>query len=177
MASVFAKRYLPFYIGILVFAADFFSKYLTDTYLPLMRHNWLWYPYGGIGVFKNFFGIEFSLSHQINHGAAWGVLATYQLPLLYLRIALILFLLAYLLFFNKHQNRNIPIALIIAGATGNVFDYFIYGHVVDMLHFVLWGYDFPVFNLADSAIFIGVAYLLGLSLLENHSPKKKARRP
>lgn len=142
-----------------------------------MRPNWLWYPYGGVGVFKNFFGIEFSLSHQINHGAAWGVLADYQVPLLYLRIALISFLFFYALFLNKHPERNIPLALIIAGATGNVIDYFVYGHVVDMFHFVLWGYDFPVFNLADSAIFIGVAYLLGQSLMEScQAPKKKTRR-
>lgn len=144
-----------------------------------MRPNWLWYPYGGIGIFKNFLGIEFSISHQINHGAAWGMLADFQIPLLYLRIALISFLFIYTIFFNTNPKRNIPFVLIIAGATGNVIDYFLYGHVVDMLHFVLWGYDFPVFNLADSAIFIGVAYVLGQSLLETcHSstPKKKVRR-
>jgi signal peptidase II len=175
--SFFSKRFIPFYFGIFVFIADLLTKYLTNAHLPLMRSNWLWYPYGGIGIFKNFLGIEFSLSHQINHGAAWGVLADYQVPLLYLRMALIAFLLIYVLFFNKHPERNIPFALIIAGAAGNVVDYFLYGHVVDMFHFVLWGYDFPIFNLADSAIFIGVTYLLFLSLLEScSSPKKKVRR-
>jgi signal peptidase II len=172
------KRSFPWVLGIFILLADFVSKYLTNAYLPLMRPNWLWYPYGGIGVFKNFLGIEFSLSHQINHGAAWGALANYQIPLLYLRIFLIATLFVYTLFWNKHPERNIPLTLIIAGATGNVIDYFLYGHVVDMFHFVLWGYDFPVFNLADSAIFIGVAYLLTLSLLESctSTPKKKTRR-
>lgn len=159
----------------MVLAADCISKFLTNAYLPLMRPYWFWYPYGGIGIFKNFLGIEFSLSHQINHGAAWGVLAEYQVPLLFLRIILILFLAVYVFFFNRHSFKNISIALIIAGAVGNVIDYFVYGHVVDMFHFVLWGYDFPVFNLADSAIFMGVASLLTLSCIEN-SPKKKARR-
>lgn len=175
--SFFSKRFIPLYFGMFVFIADLLTKYLTNAHLPLMRSNWLWYPYGGIGIFKNFLGIEFSLSHQINHGAAWGVLADYQMPLLYLRMALIAFLLIYVLFFNKQPERNIPFALIIAGAAGNVVDYFLYGHVVDMLHFVLWGYDFPIFNLADSAIFIGVACLLALSLMEScSSPKKKVRR-
>lgn len=169
---LFSKKFLPLYLGIFVFAADFISKYLTNAYLPQMQRNWLWYPYGGIGVFKDFLGIEFSISHQINRGAAWGALADYQIPLLYLRIALITILIIYALFFNKHTNWGIPIALIIAGATGNVVDYFIYGHVVDMLHFVLWGYDFPVFNVADSAIFIGVTSLIVLSSLENNSPKR-----
>ncbi|HEV8051441.1 MAG TPA: signal peptidase II, partial [Parachlamydiaceae bacterium] len=107
----------------------------------------------------------------------WGVLAEYQVPLLYLRIVLITILVIYAFFFNKHANRSIPLALIIAGAAGNVVDYFIYGHVVDMLHFVLWGYDFPVFNIADSAIFIGVTSLLVMSCLENQpSPKKSKKR-
>lgn len=171
------KRVFPFVLGFFVLSADSIAKYLTNAYLPLMRPNWLWYPYGGIGIFKNFLGIEFSLSHQINHGAAWGILADYQISLLYLRIVLIAFLFFYIVFFNKKPERNTPLVLIIAGATSNVIDYFLYGHVVDMLHFVLWGYDFPVFNLADSAIFIGVAYLLGQSLLKSYNiPKKKVRR-
>lgn len=174
--SFLTRRMTPLYLGMFIFVADFISKYLTNAYLPQMRHYWLWYPYGGIGIFKNFFGIEFSLSHQINHGAAWGVLSDYQIPLLYLRIMLIAALVVYVLFFNKQPNRGIPIALIIAGAIGNVADFFVYGHVVDMLHFVLWGYDFPVFNLADTAIFLGVTYLLVLSFLEGQSSKKKARR-
>lgn len=127
-----------------------------------MHYSWI-YPYGGIGIFENFFGIEFSISHQINRGAAWGTFSEFQIYLLYLRIALILGLLVYTVGFNKKAFWNVPLALIIAGATGNVLDYFIYGYVVDMLHFVLWGYDFPVFNIADSSIFIGISWLLLLT--------------
>lgn len=172
---IFSKRLIPIYVGLLVFVVDFLSKLFTHTYLPLMKYGWLWYPYGGIGVFKDFFGIEFSLSHQINHGAAWGMFSNFQMPLLYLRIVLIFLLLLYAVFFNKHKNWNIPLALIIAGAASNVIDFFIYGHVIDMLHFVLWGYDFPVFNIADSAIFIGIASLLFLSTLEKKAPAKSKR--
>jgi signal peptidase II len=160
----------------LVFFTDYITKYLTHAFLPLVRSHWHSYPYGGIGIFKNLLGIEFSLNHQINHGAAWGTLANYQLPLLYLRILLVTALIIYTLFINKHPERNIPIILIITGAIGNILDYFIYGHVVDMLHFVFWGYDFPVFNLADSAIFIGISSLIVLSFLEHPITKKKARR-
>lgn len=173
--SLLNKKFLPFYIFLFVLAVDFASKYLTHTYLPVMNRSWLWYPYGGIPVFKNFFGIEFSVSHQINHGAAWGALSEYQIPLLYLRITLIAILIVYVLWMNKHPNRKIPLALIIAGAIGNVIDYFLYGHVVDMLHFVLWGYDFPVFNLADTAIFLGIVTLMILSSLESAPSKKRAR--
>lgn len=150
---------LAFIIGFFVLIADFISKYLTNQFLPLMQPYWQ-YPYGGIGIFKNFMGIEFSLSHQMNRGAAWGIFAEYQLPLLYLRIFLIIGIFFYFLFFNRNRSWDIPLMLIIAGALGNVIDYFIYGHVVDMLHFVLWGHDFPVFNVADSFIFIGISWLL-----------------
>jgi len=157
---------LPLYVAILVFILDFTSKFLTHNYLPRMRSSWLWYPYGGIGVFKDFFGIEFSLSHQINQGAAWGLFRDFQMPLLYLRIVLVIFLIVYAFWLNKQKNWSIPLALIISGAACNIFDYFLYGHVVDMLHFILWGYDFPVFNIADSAICIGIVWIIILSIME-----------
>lgn len=149
-------------VGIVVFVADVLTKYFTHIKLPIMRYS-TGYPYGGIPVFKDFYGIEFSISHQINKGAAWGVLSEYQMPLLYLRIGFIAALFIYFFFLNKNESWNIPLALIIAGALGNVLDYFLYGHVIDMFHAVLWGYDFPVFNVADSAICIGIAWLLGLT--------------
>lgn len=168
-------RFVPLIIGFFVLVTDILSKYLTHRTLPVMNRDALWYPYGGVGVFKNFFGIEFSISHQINYGAAWGTFAEYQIHLLYLRVALIFGLLIYAIFFNKHEGWRIPLALIIAGALGNVIDYFIYGHVVDMIHFVLWGFDFPVFNIADTAIFLGIASLIIMSSFEKSGSEKRFR--
>jgi signal peptidase II len=173
--SIFSRRLLPLLIGIFVFIIDVITKYLTHTHLSVMNRHTLWYPYGGIGVFKDFLGIEFSITHQINHGAAWGVLSNYQMPLLYFRIALVAALLFYAIFINKHKSWSIPLALIISGAAGNILDYFLYGHVVDMFHFVLWGYDFPVFNVADSAIFLGIASLLITSSFEKKTVKGRAK--
>lgn len=161
---------LSIFLGLFVYLLDFTTKYATNAYLPLMHgqlmHGFeLEYPYGGIGVFKNFLGIEFSITHQINRGAAWGFFSEYQLPLLFLRIALIIGLCLYAYLGNKGRSTaesrlNVPLALIIAGALGNVTDFFLYGHVVDMLHGVFFGYDFPVFNVADSAIFIGIVLMI-----------------
>lgn len=156
-------------IGIFFLFLDQFTKGLVHAYIPIMDSSLYWYPYGGIGVFKNFAGIEFSINYMTNTGAAWGVLGNYQLPLMILRIGLIIGLCVYLFYFNRHSSWQLPLMLIIAGAVGNVIDFFIYGHVVDMLHFVLWGYDFPVFNLADSAISIGIATLFLLSFFESTS--------
>ena len=117
------------------------------------------YPYGGISVFKNFCGIDFSIVHQINTGAAWGMFSNFQDYLLFFRIVMIGVILSYLVFFNKTPLRRLPLLLILSGAIGNVSDYFIYGHVVDMFYFNFWGYSYPVFNIADSVIFSGVAML------------------
>lgn len=156
-------------VGFIVLAADILTKWLTQAYIPLMNHHYPEYPYGGIGVFKNLFGIEFSIDHLQNTGAAWGKFANYQIPLLVLRFFFIGGLLIYLFFFNKHRNREIPLILIIVGAVGNVIDYFVYGHVIDMFHFVLWGYDFPVFNVADASISIGIFWLFFISLIDGDS--------
>ncbi|MEM1283417.1 MAG: signal peptidase II, partial [Chlamydiota bacterium] len=120
----------------------------------------MWFPFGGIAVFKNFFGVDFSIVHAINRGAAWGILSQYQQFLLVGRIILIVMVVVYALFFNSNRSYDMPLALIITGASANVLDYFLYGHVVDMFYFIFWGYHYPVFNVADSAICIGVAWLI-----------------
>ena len=113
-------------------------------------------------------GIDFSIVHVSNRGAAWGMLPSYQISLLLLRIALIIGMSVYLLFFNRNGYQTLPLTLVIAGASGNVVDTMSYGHVIDMFHFVFWGYDFPAFNIADSAICIGISWLFLLSFSTRH---------
>lgn len=161
---------LAILLGCFVFVLDVITKYLTQEYLPLNYLNPHFYPYGGIGVFKNFLGIEFSINHATNRGAAWGILAEFQSSLLILRIILVSAMLVYVLFYNKDVSKQIPLMLIMSGAIGNICDYFFYGHVIDMFHFIFWRYDYPIFNVADSAIFIGIVWLFLLSTLK---PKEK----
>lgn len=161
--GAFSFPWLPFFTGFFVLSADQLSKYFVHTKIPLMTHEAQWYPYNGIEVFENFLGIECSLVHAVNYGAAWGMFSDFQVPLLVLRILFIMGLSIYAIAFNKVKAFTIPLTLVIAGAVGNIIDYFVYGHVVDMIHFVFWGYDYPVFNIADSSIFIGVASLMLLS--------------
>jgi signal peptidase II len=56
--------------------------------------------------------------------------------------------------------NNIPYALIIGGAIGNVFDRLVHGYVIDYLDFYWGSYHWPAFNLADTAICIGAAALI-----------------
>lgn len=159
-------------IGTCVFflMIDVLTKAYSYFYLPPLAWSTSTYPYGGIGVFKNFFGIDFSINYVMNKGAAWGVLASFQEYLLYARMLIIAGLLTYLLFGKMEYFKRFSLSLVATGAIGNVIDYFAYGHVVDMFYFVLWGYSFPVFNVADSLIFTGICFLFLNSFLE----KKRA---
>jgi signal peptidase II len=156
-------------IGFIVLCADQVSKYLVDHNIARMSHETQWYPYNGVGIFENLFGIEFSIVHATNRGAAWGIFSEYTDFLLGFRIFFISGFIIYLLLYNKSKELTVPLTLIVVGALGNVIDYFLYGHVVDMFHFVLWGYDYPVFNIADSAIFIGVFSVVIMTIVKQKS--------
>jgi len=54
----------------------------------------------------------------------------------------------------------LPLALILAGAVGNLIDRIRFGEVIDFLDVYLGGYHWPAFNIADSAISIGAVFLL-----------------
>lgn len=171
-----ANSWAPFAL-FLILALDQLSKAFVDHYFARIDQGLLWYPYGGIGVFKDFFGVQFSLVHAINKGAAWSVFENYQLPLLFVRILLIVALIVFAYYYNKDKRLNFPLSLIIIGAIGNVIDFFIYGHVVDMFHFVFWGYSYPIFNVADMAVCIGVGWLVLDSLFTpSAKPKKSCRK-
>lgn len=163
-------------IAVILFMADALLKAYIHSEIPPIATSSPFFPYGGIGVFRGWHGIDFSIVHVINRGAAWGVFSSLQEYLLYARIAIIGGLLSYLLFVQAGAYRKFCLTLIATGAIGNVADYFIYGHVVDMFYFNFWGYSYPVFNLADSFIFMGIAFLLKEALVGKLSQSKKPVR-
>jgi signal peptidase II len=145
-------------IGIL--ALDFVTKGMVNFYLQPIQHAPNFFPFGGISVFQNFFGIDFCIHHVTNRGAAWGIGSGMQDLLLIVRIAVVAGLIAYLRISPKAREYRFPLAMIVAGGLGNILDYFIYGHVIDMFHLFFWGYSYPVFNIADASIFLGIVWLL-----------------
>lgn len=150
-------------VALFILFIDQASKWYIDRFVPYMVHDAQWYPYHGIPVFDHFMGIEFSIVHAINRGAAWGLFSEFPQALLLFRVVFVFGLLVYLIFYNENTRSLLPFTLIASGAIGNILDHFIYGHVVDMFHFVLWGYHYPVFNVADCAICCGVVSLIILS--------------
>jgi signal peptidase II len=65
-----------------------------------------------------------------------------------------------------------PLALVLGGALGNVIDRVVLGHVVDFLYFHYRGFAWPAFNVADSAISVGAAFLIWDSLRGKPAARK-----
>ncbi len=150
---------LVFYF--LIFIEDRFLKYYVECHVVPSCPWDVFYPYGGIGIMQGLFGgIDFSINHVTNRGAAWGVLANVHSVLLIVRCILVFGMVGYLLFFRQSAFKKMALGLIATGALGNIVDDFLYGHVIDMFHFKFWGYSFAVFNIADSAIFVGVVLMM-----------------
>ncbi|MCU7847332.1 MAG: signal peptidase II [Candidatus Thiodiazotropha sp. (ex Lucinoma kastoroae)] len=61
---------------------------------------------------------------------------------------------------REEQWIAVALSLIIGGAIGNVIDRILFGQVIDFLHFHYQGHYFPAFNVADSAITVGVVVML-----------------
>lgn len=109
-----------------------------------------------INVIKNFFYI----TYVKNTGAAWSILSGKQLFLIIFSIIVVLMLIIYLI--KKREYNKFEIvgySLLLAGAIGNLIDRVVYGYVIDYLDFYIFNYDFPIFNIADCCIVIGIMLL------------------
>jgi len=148
-----------------ILVTDFVSKGLINFYMSPAVHTSSFFPFGGVVVFQDFLGIDFCIHHVTNRGAAWGIGEAFQNGLVFIRAAIILGLFIYMRFSAKAYTYRYPLTMIAAGGIGNILDYFIYDHVVDMFHFIFWGYSYPVFNIADASIFLGIVWLLCFSFI------------
>ena len=110
-------------------------------------------------------------SHR-NYGAAWGML---QNQMIFFYIITIIVLIALIYFYYKEAADNLlmqcGLMLIFAGAIGNFIDRLFRGNVVDFIDTKIINYDFPIFNVADSCLTIGVFILL-YELLFNQKEEK-----
>ena len=138
----------------------------------------LWKDNGDTTVINNFF----YLTYTVNTGAAWSFLADVSWGQIFFKvltsISLVAFVIYYLYSIKKgYAWLKYSLVLIIGGTVGNFIDRLAANGVVDFLSFVFWGYHFPVFNLADSFLTVGVIMLIVhyLFLDENAIFKKKQK--
>ena len=102
----------------------------------------------------------FRITYTCNDGAAFSILKGKRVFFIIMTI-IVVFLIVYYLLKNKvYWVEKYSLLLIISGAVGNLIDRIMYGYVIDFLDFIIFGYDFPVFNIADSFITIGAIGLI-----------------
>lgn len=110
----------------------------------------------------------FNLVLVWNRGVSFGMFQAGSEEGRWLLVGVALVVSAVLVIWLWRERRSLPrlaVWLILAGALGNVVDRVRYGAVVDFLDFHAFGYHWPAFNVADSAIVVGAVALVGDSLL------------
>ena len=112
-------------------------------------------------LIKNF--LHFTL--VFNTGAAFGVLKQKTFLFVLVSISVIVFLAFGL--GRKNNPERWALILIISGAAGNLIDRVRFGYVIDFIDLRIW----PVFNIADSAITIGVSWIVWRMLFRNRGRK------
>ncbi|MBQ8234834.1 MAG: signal peptidase II [Bacilli bacterium] len=110
---------------------------------------------------------NFNITYVNNYGAAWGIFDNSTLILAFIGIIASIFI--YFVFVRNEQLsklQDIFYGLLIGGILGNVVDRIVRGHVIDFIDVKIFGYNFPIFNLADTFIVISIIYII-ISLFRN----------
>lgn len=122
----------------------------------------------------------FDLVYYTNNGAAFSMLAGQ--PALWRQvffisitiIALVIIGFAYRSYSKESGWLSLALALIAGGAVGNLIDRICYGHVIDFIAVYLGSYQWPAFNVADSAITVGVTIFVVVSVfLDKHKKRNE----
>jgi signal peptidase II len=121
----------------------------------------------------------FNLVHVRNTGGAFGIFGGEKGGLgsfLFVLVSLIAIGSILFLFIRLREDEktlSLSLSLVLSGAIGNLIDRLRIGEVVDFLDFYLFSYHWPAFNIADSAICLGIG-LMALELLIRDHKKKIA---
>ncbi len=156
----------------LVIMLDQFSKHLIVSYFQIP----------GLHPPVSLVGQVLTLDYTQNTGVAFSLLQGQNIKFLLIGLAILVIAYLYWRFRNDGSLLlKLCFGLVLGGAVGNLLDRFINGFVVDFIHFQVPGvFDFPVFNLADSAICVGVvliAFLLFRDAWSDHPAGAPANAP
>ena len=153
----------PYIIACFFFIIDLISKQLIMHLMELGQQ---------IKLINNFFYITYTK----NNGAAWSILEDKRILLLIITVVVLFFINKYI---NKEKQSKIEsftFGMIIGGIVGNLFDRIFYKSVVDFLDFKIFGYDYPIFNLADTFIVVGIIILVIIWIKGEYHERIESRR-
>lgn len=150
-------------IALAAFLIDQGTKYLVATRMEIQDQ---------IPVIGNFFILT---SHR-NKGAAFGILQDQQWFFIIVTVVVVIGIVWYLQRVKNAEGsaRILPLALslVLGGALGNFIDRLRMGEVVDFFLFNFGSYSFPIFNVADACIVVGVALIIIDMLLDAKRPNE-----
>ncbi|HAP3041710.1 TPA: signal peptidase II [Enterococcus faecalis] len=147
-----------FLISALLVGLDQWSKYLTVQNISL-------------GETKEFIPGFLSLTHLRNTGAAWSLLEG-KMIFFYVITVIVSVVIIYLLIKNYKRSiwYSVGLSFVLAGAIGNFIDRVRLGYVVDMLQTDFM--NFPIFNVADSTLVVGVICIFIYLILDEKAAKE-----
>lgn len=134
-------------IAVLLFIVDQISKLILDRVLVLNK---------SITLLDKFIYI----TKVYNTGVSFSMLSGKRVIIILINIIVLVFLYFYMNKFKNNKRNIYAFGLVCGGLLGNLLDRIMYGHVIDFIDIHIFGYDYPVFNLADSFIVIGIFLLI-----------------
>ncbi|MBN2557852.1 MAG: signal peptidase II [Clostridia bacterium] len=152
-----------FMVTAVTLAADRLSKHYISSKMELGE---------SIEVIKDFFYI----THHTNTGAAWGIFGNITMLLGIMSVIVAAGLVYFFIKYDMWPVR-LSITMIISGAIGNAIGRIFNGRVTDFLDFYIFGYDFPIFNVADIMVTLGTAVLVVYIIFFYKEPEKKISAP
>ena len=148
-----STRTIHFLLALLVVIVDRWTKRLVAARIAMYTH---------IQIIPRFFRI----THTENTGAAFSLFAdspSHWKTVMLICFSVVAMIVVSILLWKQSRPltmSGIALALILGGAVGNLWDRVASGRVVDFLLFYVKQYQWPVFNLADSAIVVGASLLV-----------------
>lgn len=136
------------WLTLVVILLDMVSKYIVSKLLIVNE---------SVMIIKNFFNI----TYVRNTGAAFSIFSGNTFLVMVISFMIIMGIILYISK-NKSSNKieKISYSLILGGAIGNFIDRIIYGYVRDFIEIDIFGWDYPIFNLADVFVVVGVILLV-----------------
>lgn len=135
-------------VSLIIFLLDRFTKVLISNNFALDVRN---------RIIDGFFYI----TNCHNKGAAFSLFSGNIIFLIFITF-IVLFLIYKTIKEKKYISKitSISYGLLLGGIIGNLFDRFFFGYVIDFLDFVIFKFDFAIFNVADIAIVVGAIMLI-----------------
>jgi len=133
--------------GIIFLIIDIVIKIIIDYSFNLMETK---------PIILNFF----SLTKVYNEGAAWSIFSGQRIILIIISLIILVFLFFYENKFIINKRNILAFSLLYGGIVGNLLNRIFNGYVIDYLDFIIFNYDYPVFNFADICIVIGIFLLV-----------------